>query len=243
MLNYIREVRIMTERIEDNEIYPFNIGALRSTDTIRFDSSITFFSGENGSGKSTLIEAIATAYGFNPEGGNKNILFSTNETHSSLHEYLWMNRGVYHAEDGFFLRAESFYNLATKIDEIGDGIHSFYGNRSLHTVSHGESFLNLILYRFGGNGLYILDEPEAALSPTGQFTLLRKIHDLATKEHSQFIIATHSPILMACPDAKIYEFDEDGIHEKQYHDTMNYALYHRFLNDPNMIKRLLEEDS
>ena len=152
-----------------------------------------------------------------------------------------MNRGIHHTEDGFFLRAESFYNMASKIDEIG-GIHQYYGGKSLHSVSHGESFLNLVLNRFWGNGLYILDEPEAALSPTGQFTLLKKIYDLANQENSQFIIATHSPILLACPHAKIYEFDEEGIHEKIYRDTMNFALYHRFLNDPAMIQRILEED-
>ena len=238
---YIKSARILQERIVDPDGYPFNIPSLQHDHEIIFDHPVSFFSGENGSGKSTLIEAIATAYGFNPEGGNKNILFSTQDTHSSLHEALRMTRGTTQPEDGFFLRAESFYNLATKIDEIG-GLSQYYGGRSLHEVSHGESFLHLILHRFWGNGLYILDEPEAALSPTGQFTLLKKIYDLAYQEHSQLIVATHSPILLACPKAKIYEFDESGIHEKNYHDTMNYALYHRFLNDPKMIKRILEEE-
>ena len=240
-MRYIESVQIMRKDIPNEDIYPFNIESLKHMQNLDFDHDITLFSGENGSGRSTLIEAIATAYGFNPEGGNKNIQFSTRNTHSDLYEYIRMNRGIHHAEDGFFLRAESFYNMASKIDEIG-GIHQYYGGKSLHSVSHGESFLNLVLNRFWGNGLYILDEPEAALSPTGQFTLLKKIYDLANQENSQFIIATHSPILLACPHAKIYEFDEEGIHEKSYRDTMNFALYHRFLNDPAMIQRILEED-
>lgn len=246
-MRYLTQSKIELDGIETTNRYPFNIAAFQETTTLKYQTPVTIFTGENGSGKSTMIEAIAVAYGFNAEGGNRNIVFSTQETHSMLHQHLRLSKGPYHALDGFFLRAESFYNVASKLEELDDDpahpLFQYYGGKSLHKISHGESFLNLVLHRFWGNGLYILDEPEAALSPTGQFTLLKKVYDLVEKENSQFIIATHSPILMGYPNATIYEFSEDGIHQKAYKDTMNYQLYHRFLNDPNMVKRiLLDED-
>lgn len=212
---------------------------------LSFEKPVTFLVGENGTGKSTLLEAVAAAYGFNPEGGTRNFTFSTRATHSELYRHLAVARHAY-AKDGFFLRAESFYNLASNIDEL-DGSPSFgnrvidsYGGRSLHAQSHGESFLALIENRFGGNGLYLLDEPEAALSPSRLMTLLVRIHDLVDK-HSQFFIATHSPILMAYPGATVLELSEAGIRPVDYRETEHYQLTRRFLEDPERMFRYLFE--
>ena len=207
---------------------------------------VTFLVGENGTGKSTLLEAIAVACGFNAEGGTRNFNFSTRATHSVLGEYLTVSRSRY-PKDGFFLRAESFYNVATAIDEMdettyGPRLINSYGGVSLHCQSHGESFLALVQNRFGGEGLYLLDEPEAALSPSRQLTLMGQIHLLA-REDSQFVIATHSPILMAYPGARIYQLSEQGIEQVDYRETEHYYLTKRFLNDPERILRYLFTDS
>lgn len=210
---------------------------------LMLDSPVTFLVGENGSGKSTLLEAIAVACGFNAEGGTRNFTFSTRATHSELGEYITVARRRY-PRDGFFLRAESFYNVATNIDEMdedfsyGPKVIESYGGVSLHHQSHGESFLALVQNRFGGNGLYLLDEPEAALSPTRQLTLLGEMHQLAERD-SQFIVATHSPILMAYPGARIYQLSENGIEPVQYQETEHYQLTRRFLEDPERMLRYL----
>lgn len=214
---------------------------------LSLSSNITFFVGENGTGKSTLLEAIAVAYGFNAEGGSRNFTFSTNETHSELYEHITLAKRGY-AKDGFFLRAESLYNVATNIDDM-DKAPSFdplviesYGGISLHNQSHGESFLAIIQNRFGGNGLYILDEPEAALSPMRLLTLMAEIDSLVKKD-SQFIIATHSPILMTFPDAEILEFSRQGIKKVSYQDTEHYQITKRFLENPEkMLHYLLKEN-
>lgn len=208
-----------------------------------FSADVTFFVGENGTGKSTLLEAIAIAYGFNAEGGSKNFTFSTNATHSELFGHLTVSRRA-HAKDGFFLRAESLYNVASNIDDMDKEI-SFdppviegYGGVSLHEQSHGESFLAIVQNRFFGNGLYILDEPEAALSPMRLLTLMREINELVNK-NSQFIIATHSPILMALPNAEILEFSKDGIKSVNYRDTEHYKTTKMFLDDPDRMLHYL----
>ena len=213
---------------------------------LSLDAPVTFLVGENGSGKSTLLEAIAVTCGFNAEGGTRNFTFSTRATHSELGEYITVAKRRY-PRDGFFLRAESFYNVATNIDEM-DEEPSFsprlidsYGGVSLHHQSHGESFLALVQNRFGGNGLYLLDEPEAALSPTRQLTLLGEMHQLVEQD-SQFIVATHSPILMAYPGARIYELREDGIHPTTYQETEHYQLTRRFLENPERMLRYLFSD-
>lgn len=244
---YIEQVTI-TKAIQDAYVQALPVIQYLQEYALSFTSDVTFFVGENGTGKSTLLEAIAIAYGFNAEGGTKNFAFSTNQTHSSLHESLTLSRTRY-AKDGFFLRAESFYNVASNIDEMqqeelmGSSIMDSYGKISLHQQSHGESFLSLIQHRFGGHGLYILDEPEAALSPIKLMTLLKEIHDLC-KQDSQFIIATHSPILMTYPGAQIFQMNDTGVQNITYEECEHYQITKQFLDDPKrMLTYLLEEDT
>ena len=204
---------------------------------IDFHKQVTFFVGENGSGKSTLIEALAISQHFNPEGGTKNFSFSTEDSHSELCDYLRVARGAVYPRDGFFLRAESFYNVASNIDRmdreggLGAPVINSYGGVSLHRQSHGESFLALVENRFGGNGLYILDEPEAALSPSGIIRLIRAMDALIRKD-SQFIISTHSPMLLAFPGAEVYQVGEDGITSVPFRETAHYRTTVRFLQNP-----------
>lgn len=214
---------------------------------LTFPGPVTFLVGENGTGKSPLLEAIAVCCGFNAEGGTRNFRFSTRETHSALHQFLTVARTDY-PRDGFFFRAESFYNVATNIDELDQGpsfgppIIDSYGGISLHEQSHGESFLALVEHRFGGQGLYLLDEPEAALSPTRMMSLLVLLHHLV-EQGSQFVIATHSPILMAYPGARIYQLSQQGIEPVAYQATEHYQLTRRFLEAPErMLQLLFEED-
>lgn len=244
---YIESVKISKPIEPDSYLADLPvIRYLADMEELCFPSDVTFFIGENGTGKSTLLEAIAVAYGFNAEGGTRNFTFSTRMTHSELYRHLTLSRSRY-ARDGFFLRAESFYNVATNIDELdsessfGPALVNSYGGKSLHKQSHGESFLALVQNRFGGNGLYILDEPEAALSPLKQMTLIAEI-DALVKKDSQFIIATHSPILMAYPNAHIYQIGENGIEIVSYKETEHYLLTRQFLNNPEkMLKYLLED--
>lgn len=204
---------------------------------VDFHKQVTFFVGENGSGKSTLIEALAISQGFNPEGGTKNFRFSTENSHSELCDYLRVARGFLYPRDGFFLRAESFYNVASNIDQMdrepgsGNPVIMSYGGVSLHRQSHGESFLALVENRFSGHSLYILDEPEAALSPRGIIRLMQNMDRLAG-EDSQFIIATHSPMLITFPDAEIYQIREDGIVSVPFKETSHYRTTVRFLQNP-----------
>jgi predicted ATPase len=232
---FLRAVRLRHEAVPSFDTYPFALPAVRALTRVELRRPVTLFVGENGTGKSTLLEGIATAWGFNPEGGSLNFAFSTRSSHSPLHSYLTLERGTRRPRDGYFLRAESFYNVATEIerldaDGVGPPIIDSYGGRSLHEQSHGESFLALVLERFGGTGLYILDEPEAALSPSRQLALLVRIHDLV-RAGSQFIIATHSPFLLAFPGATILSLDGDAIEEVRYEETEHYQVARRFLLD------------
>lgn len=218
---------------------------LKKMGELQLSKPVTFLVGENGVGKSTLIEGIAIAMGFNPEGGTRNFNFSTKASHSNLYEYLTVSRGYKRLKDGFFLRAESFYNVASNIDDMdkesgfGPKVIASYGGTSLHNQSHGESFLALVENRFGGNGFYILDEPEAALSPMRLMRLMRFMKDLVNRD-SQFIISTHSPILMTYPGAEVLEITEKGIQSVDYKNTEHFLITKRFMDVPEkMIKELL----
>jgi predicted ATPase len=243
---YISEVSLKRQEVESFDRYPFSLAAVRPLENLELHPAVTFFVGENGSGKSTLLEAIAVASGFNAEGGSKNFRFDTRSSHSELHRYLRLSRGLTRPRDGFFLRAESFFNVATEIEKLdaepgaGPPIGPSYGERALHEQSHGEAFIALLVNRFHGEGLYLLDEPEAALSPSRQLSVITRIHDLV-QENSQFIIATHSPILMAYPEAYIYSFSQNGIEKIAYRDTEHYRITRDFLANPQRMLRFLME--
>ena len=233
---FLIQANLLRDKVASFDAYPYSLPVIKGLDTLRFHPRVTFVVGENGSGKSTLLEAIATAWGFNPEGGTRNFNFSTASTHSGLWQCMRLSKGYQRPKDGFFLRAESFYNLASNIDtmdsEPGPGVPviNSYGGKSLHHQSHGESFFSLMIHRFGGDGLYILDEPEAALSPARQLAMLNRMHQLVS-ENSQFIIATHSPIIMAYPDAEILMITESGIDKVDYEETDHYQTTKLFINN------------
>ncbi|NMA62249.1 MAG: AAA family ATPase [Firmicutes bacterium] len=229
----------------DQVDFPFLLPAIRQLNELPLHPNVTYLVGENGTGKSTILEGIAVALGFNAEGGSKNLNFPTTDSHSKLYNHLRFVRGHKSPKTGYFLRAESFYNVASHIDYLdeesaglGKPIISSYGGGSLHQKSHGEGFLSLLVHRFGGNGLYLLDEPEAALSPARQLTVLARIHELV-QQGSQFIIATHSPILMSYPDAIIYNLTDNGYNEVSYQETEHFTLTKEFLESPERFLRHL----
>ncbi len=223
----LQSVTLLRERIVDPAAYPFNIPALRSLERLELHPKVTFLVGENGSGKSTLLEAIAVAAGFNAEGGTKNFGFATRRSDSTLHTVLRLARGARREQDGFFLRAESYFNVATYIEQVGV---RGYGDVPLHELSHGESFLALANHRLRAGGLYLFDEPEAALSPVRQLSLMRVLWQLV-QEGSQFLVATHSPILLAFPGALIYQLGPEGIAPIAYEETEHYQVTRGFLLD------------
>ncbi len=245
---FISHIELRRDKVSSFDEYPFCLNAVKNLDKLELHPSVTFFVGENGTGKSTLLEAIAVAWGFNPEGGSKNFHFGTRPSHSVLHEYIRLIKGVKQPQDGYFLRAESFFNVASSIERmdaesggLGKPIADSYGGRPLHEQSHGESFLSLLTERFSGNGLYIMDEPEAALSPSRQMAVLSRIHDLVKKE-SQFIIATHSPIIMAYPNSTIYQLSGAEMDVVEYTETENFTVAKSFMdNHKRMLDVLLEE--
>ena len=228
------------EKIHSYKEYPFNIPVFKNMVEIEFNSKVTFFVGENGSGKSTLLEAIADNCGFNTAGGSRNNTYTVHRSEAKLSPFIrlsWLPK----ITNGFFFRAESFYNFASYLDELGVEAFISYGGKSLHEQSHGEAFLSLFANRFRGKALYLLDEPESALSPSRQLSLLKIIHDLSL-EDSQFIIATHSPILLGFPNARILSFDQDNIQEVEYEMTEHYQITKYFLgNREKMLKQLFEE--
>ena len=235
---FLQQIRINWDQIEEGS-YLRGIAAIRGVEHIPLTNPVTCFVGENGSGKSTLLEAIAVAYGFNPEGGTRNYNFSTYDSHSELCDAVRLTRGVRRAGWGYFLRAESFYNVATKEDEYSrgpGGIPQHY-----HEKSHGESFLQLAQNNFRPGGFYLLDEPEAALSPQRQLTLLMEI-DRCAKGGAQFIMATHSPILLGLPGAQILSFDDGPIHPCEYEETDSYQVMSAFINHrEQLLRRLLDQ--
>lgn len=232
---YLKSCKVLQEQIVNQEVYPFNIPSLHGLHELEFPTNVTFFVGENGSGKSTLLEAIADCCDFNTAGGGRQNTFEVHKAESALGEYIrlsWWPK----VSNGFFLRAETFYQFASHLDEVAlwERVpYAAYGGRSLHHQSHGESFLSLFMNRFKGKAIYLLDEPEAALSPTRQLSLLKIMKDL--EREAQFIIATHSPILLGYPNATIYSFDDGKIENIRYEDTIHYIVTKRFLNAPKTI--------
>lgn len=225
--------------------HPFDVAAIAamvgSDAPLRFASGMTIFVGDNGSGKSTLLEALAVNLGMNAEGGTRGMQFATrDDTTSALHHHLRVSRSHHTPQDAFFLRAESFFNVATAIEDYRS--EEFYGGRSLHERSHGESFIDLVVHRFARRGLYLLDEPEAALSVHGQLQLIVRLHDLVA-EGCQFVVATHSPLLMAFPGATIYQFDAAGPRPTTWADIDTVHITTDFLNDPaGFLHELLTDD-
>lgn len=242
--NFIQSICIDWKQM-DHDSYLHSIEALKSMDVLEFQKNVTFFVGENGTGKSTLLEAIAVAYGFNPEGGTMNYRFSTFEDVSELSSAIRMTKGYRRAKSNYFFRAESFFNVASKAEDYRDTTpkelyYKRYGGKSLHEQSHGESFL-AYFQSFDREGLYLMDEPEAALSPQRQLTLFIQIAKMAEKG-SQFIIATHSPILLGIPGADIISFDDGEMRRCSYGETESYQVMEMFINHrERLIKCLLDE--
>ncbi|WP_419249687.1 AAA family ATPase [Sandaracinus amylolyticus] len=230
---------MLWDTVPDRGAYPFAIPAIAKLERLELHPEVTFFVGENGSGKSTLLEAIAIKAGFNPEGGTKNFTGAFRPSESELHAHLRLARGATREERGFFLRAETMFNVATQAE-------SYWASRSLHEMSHGESFLWVAMNRFGRRGLYLLDEPESALSPTRQLSFLARMRQLV-HAGSQFVISTHSPILLAYPGARIVQLGADGIDLVRYEETEHYAVTRHFLQDPaasleRLFRDIEEED-
>ncbi|MFN0070150.1 MAG: AAA family ATPase [Chloroflexota bacterium] len=236
----------MRSDVPDFDRYPFSIPTIHHLDRLALHPAVTFLVGENGTGKSTLLEGIAVAIGLNPEGGSRNFNFATRESHSELEAYLRVSRGIARPRDSFFLRAESFFNVASEIERLDENSNNpliqTYGGRSLHEQSHGESFISLLLNRFGGSGVYLMDEPEAALSPVRQMSFLVAIHQLVQHD-SQFIIATHSPIILAYPNAWIYELGDHAARLTTYQETEHYRVTREFLVNPEPMLRVLLSDA
>lgn len=241
---FVSEIKYI--KPDNCEKYPYNLGVVQNLESLKLDDKVTFFVGENGSGKSTIIEAIAIKYGFNPEGGSLNFNFETMNSASELYKNIKLVKTARKARDGYFLRAESFYNVATNIEELdkypaaAPPVILSYGGVSLHKQSHGEAFMALVTNRFSGNGFYVLDEPEAALSQEKQLALLGRIDELV-RSNSQFVIATHSPILLSYPDATIYHIGDGGIEKRKYEDTDQYKFTKLFINNyKSILDKMIE---
>ncbi|MBY0010754.1 AAA family ATPase [Paenibacillus typhae] len=235
---FLRRLELLLHNVPDPGRYPFSIPALKQLHSIEFKTNVTFLVGENGSGKSTLLEAIAYQCGFNTAGGGRNNTYEVDAAHSALGDHIrlsWLPK----ITNGFFLRAETFYHFASHLDTMPESLR-YYGGQSLHKQSHGEAFLSLFNNRFGKKALYLLDEPEAALSPARQLSLMRIIKDL--DKEAQFIIATHSPILLGYPDAQILNFDSQPASEIRYEDTLHYIITRQFLENRKAVLRELFSD-
>lgn len=236
---YLENLQLVREWVPGYDRYPFCLPAVKHLDVLTFHPKVTFFVGENGSGKSTVLEAIAVNNGLNPEGGSRNFDFSTRESHSGLYKTIRLGR-TGRLSDAYFLRAESFFNVASEVERLG--AQQYYGGKSLHEQSHGESFFALFEHRMSGPGLYFLDEPEAALSPSRQLQFLALLHERC-RGGSQFVIATHSPIILAYPEATIYSFGGDGLKPIAYEDTEHYRTTLTFLRNPGrVLAALLDYD-
>lgn len=248
----LKTVKILRERVENWDAYPFSVPAIRSLDELNLRSRVCLFAGENGTGKSTLLEAIAAHYGFGREGGNRNFGNDSTKSNHSIDQLVRALRLSFDRRTGagYFLRAESFFNTVSYMDQLDEEpsfappINAYYGGRSLHTRSHGETFFTLLDLKFRRNGLFLLDEPEAALSPQRQLSFLVLIHDVLRKyKEAQFIISTHSPIILGYPETQILSFDDGTVHEVKYEDTTSLQVVRRFVNDrKKFVEELLKED-
>jgi predicted ATPase len=247
----LKKIKLLRDRVQDWESYPFSVPTIRGLEGVDFHSRICFFAGENGTGKSSLLEAIAAHYGFGPEGGNRNLHSNSTESNQSIDPLTRALRLSFDKRTGagFFLRAESFFNVVSHMDNLDmepsdtPPISASYGGRSLHTRSHGETFLTLLELKFQRNGLFLLDEPEAALSPQRQLSFMLLVHDVLQKhKDAQFIISSHSPVLLGYPEAQILSFDDDRIHEITYEETAPVQIVRRFLNNrENFLQELFKE--
>lgn len=240
-LPYIQSVRFDRSDLDASKTdkYPFSIPVIANLERLDFKNNVTIIIGENGSGKSTLIEGIARGLGFSPEGGNLNYNIQTSDQDVIvLHNYLKYARSFARPKDHYFLRAESFYNLATFIDE--EGSTRDFDDKSLHWRSHGEAFMAILQKKLRGKGLYIFDEPEAALSPQRQLSALAIMHELV-KDDSQIIMATHSPIFMAYPGATLLSIDDGQLVEITFEETDHYKIYDLFFkNHQGLLHNLLQ---
>jgi len=249
----LKKITLLRERVTDWASYPFSVPPIAKLEEITLHSQICFFAGENGTGKSTLLEAIAAHYGFGREGGNRNFFNDSTKSNHSVDPLVKALRLSFDKRTGagFFLRAESFFNVASHIDALdeepssGPPLTKFYGGVSLHARSHGETFFTLMELKFQRNGLFLLDELEAALSPQRQLAFLVLIHDVLKKyKDAQFIISTHSPVLLGYPKAQIFSFDDGSIHEIEYEDTAPLQIVRHFLNNrEDFLEELLKETS
>ena len=240
----LKTVKLLRESVAQWDEYPFNVPPIASLEAIDITSRVCFFVGENGTGKSTLLEAIAAHYGFGREGGNRNFSFETTSSVRSIDPLVRALRVGFTVRtgSGFYVRAESFFNVASYVDSVG-GLDS-YGGKSLHDQSHGESFISLLQNRFTRSGFYVMDEPEAALSPQRQLSFLVILHDLLKdNDNIQFLVATHSPILLAYPEAQILSFDGGSVHEISYRESQPFQLMSRFLAAPDRYINALFSDS
>lgn len=244
-MQYIKSVDLKEDNLPSRDKFPFNLPVIKTFQKLDLHPNVTYIVGENGMGKSTLLEGIAVAMGFNPEGGTRNFNFSSYDSHSNLDNYLRIAKGAIRPRDSFFFRAETFYNVSTNIEELdaepgGAKVIDSFGGKSLHAQSHGEAFFSAFMNRFSGDGLYILDEPEAALSPLRQMSMLARIHDLVN-QGSQFIISTHSPIIMAYDQAKIIQLTEEGMGESTLEETSQYSIMKQFFEDKERLLHHLFE--
>jgi predicted ATPase len=229
----LTRITLRRDRVADWDTYPFTVPVIRRLNDLTLRSQVVFFAGENGSGKSTLLEAIAAHYGFGREGGTRSFGNNSTESNQSIEPLVKALRLAFTVRTGagFFLRAESLFNVATTIDQIGGDVLASYGG-SLHERSHGESFLQVAQYKMQRDGLFLLDEPEAALSPQRQLAFLVLMHE-TVKAHrdAQFIISTHSPLLLGYPGAQIFSFDDEDLREIDYEETAPLQIVRRFVND------------
>jgi len=230
---HLKKIFLFPERYPTKQYYPFSLEMFQQTSSIEFKSPVTFFVGENGTGKSTLLEALANRCGIHIWKNSRRTSFENNPFEEVLHKFIeveWFDGMV----NGSFISSDLFRNFAQYLDEWATsdpGILKYFGGKSLMTQSHGQSCMSFFKTRYRIKGLYLLDEPETALSPKSQLEFLQVLEDMGKAGHAQFIVATHSPILLACPEAKIISFDHVPVANVEYEETDHYRIYKNFMNN------------